>query len=280
MIATNCSEDGIVDDEEIAELKAREDIVRQALKTLSQDFDAARRKFGKPISKELMSEAFFVFSLSAFARLVLEYSKKLQSPPKSTPLTEAAKTSMKQIIDPPLAYHNRVVSRYWLSLLTCFAFAVFVDKYSPACAITAVFLINTRVGPDVMAMINGLLSVVVGIVCNALMYSFSCKYGNTTSLMIVSTFYWFSTIFVAFGGSSLAGIGLIMAALAPFAILKACAASNAAAEAASAVGLWGGIRALLIAVVVTVLWEIAHIPGWFTKMSTQALDKALEGVEK
>eukprot|EP00929_Paragymnodinium_shiwhaense_P059745 TRINITY_DN298_c0_g2_i2.p1 TRINITY_DN298_c0_g2~~TRINITY_DN298_c0_g2_i2.p1 ORF type:complete len:353 (+),score=115.63 TRINITY_DN298_c0_g2_i2:80-1060(+) len=131
-----------------------------------------------------------------------------------------------------------------------------------------------------MAMINGLLSVVVGIVCNALMYNFSCKYGSTQILMIVSIFYWASTIFVAQGGSSLAGIGLIMAALAPFAILKTCATESAAMESASAVGLWGGIRALLIAVVVTVLWEIAHVPGSFCRMSKDSLNEAFESMQK
>eukprot|EP00929_Paragymnodinium_shiwhaense_P059744 TRINITY_DN298_c0_g2_i1.p1 TRINITY_DN298_c0_g2~~TRINITY_DN298_c0_g2_i1.p1 ORF type:complete len:353 (+),score=117.23 TRINITY_DN298_c0_g2_i1:80-1060(+) len=131
-----------------------------------------------------------------------------------------------------------------------------------------------------MAMINGLLSVVVGIVCNALMYNFSCKYGSTQILMIVSIFYWASTIFVAQGGSSLAGIGLIMAALAPFAILKACGNVTADMEAASAVGLWGGIRALLIAVVVTVVWEIAHVPGSFCRMSVESLEAGLEKMEE
>eukprot|EP00929_Paragymnodinium_shiwhaense_P122141 TRINITY_DN9474_c0_g1_i1.p2 TRINITY_DN9474_c0_g1~~TRINITY_DN9474_c0_g1_i1.p2 ORF type:complete len:408 (-),score=101.59 TRINITY_DN9474_c0_g1_i1:145-1368(-) len=213
--------------------------------------------------------------------MVRQYSKELREQDASgKPISTTLLNSIKAVSRPPLAYHNRIVSRYWLSLLTCFVFAVFIDNYSPSCAITAVFLINTRVGPDVMAMINGLLSVVVGIVMNALMYSFSCKYGNTAVLMVVSVFYWASTIFVAFGGSSLAGIGLIMAALAPFAILKQCAASTPAGEAASAVGLWGGIRALLIAVLVTVLWEVAHVPGSFTKMSSAALNDAFEAVQK
>eukprot|EP00929_Paragymnodinium_shiwhaense_P039267 TRINITY_DN2064_c0_g1_i1.p1 TRINITY_DN2064_c0_g1~~TRINITY_DN2064_c0_g1_i1.p1 ORF type:complete len:349 (-),score=71.82 TRINITY_DN2064_c0_g1_i1:73-999(-) len=114
---------------------------------------------------------------------------------------------------------------------------------------------------------------------NALMYSFSCKYGNTTTLMVVSVFYWLSTIFVAYGGSSLAGIGLIMAALAPFAILKRCTAMTPEGEAASAVGLWGGIRALLIAVVVTVIWEIIHIPGSFTRMSGDSLKAGFTSLE-
>jgi len=282
MQATVASEDGDISRDEASDLEDAENKCREAIKNLSECFDSARRKYGKPCSKELMGESFFVFCLSAYARLVMEYSEKLrkQEGIKGKPVTDTLVESIKAITKPPLAYHNRVVSRYWLSLLTCFAFAVFVDNYSPSCAITAVFLINTRVGPDVMAMIQGLLSVVVGIVCNALMYSFSCKYGNTQILMIVSVFYWSTTIFVAYGGSSLAGIGLIMAALAPFAILKSCAASTPEAEAASAVGLWGGIRALLIAVVVTVVWEIVHIPGMFTAMATESLDKAFKGVQQ
>jgi len=282
LAATAASEDGIVDKDEVQSLKDCEDRIKKASQRLAKDFDAARKEIGKPISKELMGESFFVFCLSAYGRLVCEYSAKLRdcADVKGKPLTEEIVASAMAITKPPLAYHNRVVSRYWLSLLSCFAFAVFVDNYSPSCAITAVFLINTRVGPDVMAMINGLLSVVVGVVCNALMYSFSCKYGNTQALMIISVFYWSSTIFVAYGGSSVAGIGLIMAALAPFAILKSCQGLTPEGEAAQAVGLWGTIRALLIAVVVTVFWEIMHIPGWFTKMSTEKLDEAFENVQK
>jgi len=281
MACTNFSEDGDISADEAKELEESEKKVQKCVEALAKDFEAARKKFGKPISKELMGESFFVFCLSAFARLVIDFSTQLRKAEKlGEPVHTAIINGITGIVKPPLPYHFRICSRYWLSLLSCFAFAVFIDNYSPSCAITAVFLINTRVGPDIMAMINGLLSVVVGVVCNALMYSFSCKYGDTTVLMIVSVFYWSTTIFVAYGGSSLAGIGLIMAALAPFAILKDCAATSAAAEAASAVGLWGTIRALLIAVVVTVFWEIVHIPGWFTAMATDKLDTAFEGVSK
>eukprot|EP00929_Paragymnodinium_shiwhaense_P010922 TRINITY_DN115_c0_g1_i1.p1 TRINITY_DN115_c0_g1~~TRINITY_DN115_c0_g1_i1.p1 ORF type:complete len:846 (-),score=258.84 TRINITY_DN115_c0_g1_i1:110-2647(-) len=284
--ATKFSEDGKIDGTDEQTLKNRQKHVKEAQKELAAAFAAARGHFaqennGQSLSRDLLSEAFFVFCLTAFGRLVVEYADTLiDSSPKGQPLSQTLAESMRAILKPPLAYHSRVVSRYWLSLLTCFVFAVAIDGYSPSCAITAVFLINTRVGPDVMAMINGLLSVVVGIVMNTLMYSFSCKYGNTTVLMVVSVFYWFSTIFVAYGGSSLAGIGLIMAALAPFAILKRCMALTPEGEAAAAVGLWGGIRALLIAVVVTVIWEILHIPGSFTRMACDSMEHAFEGVEK
>merc|ERR1719310_2062031 len=165
--------------------------------------------------------------------------------------------------------------------MICFMFSVFIDGFNGACAVTAVFLINTRIGPDVMAMIQGLLSVVVGVVFNALMYSFSCKYANTQTLMFISFFYWILTILVAKGTSSLAGVGLFMAALAPFAIVTACPEEvTPEIENAKAVGLWGSIRALLIAVVLTVLLEVVHIPGQFTSMAVEALDESFEGLKQ
>jgi hypothetical protein len=164
--------------------------------------------------------------------------------------------------------------------MLCFLFSVHFDNFVPSCAITGVFLINTRVGPDVMAMIQGLLAVVVGIVTNALMYSFSCKFGNTQVLMVVAIFYWLATITVGKGSSSLAGIGLLMSALSPFALFKFCIPDTPAAQAANAIGLWGGIRALLIAVVITVISEFVHVPGLFTGLSKDSLDEAFGAMEE
>eukprot|EP00929_Paragymnodinium_shiwhaense_P038145 TRINITY_DN2020_c0_g1_i1.p1 TRINITY_DN2020_c0_g1~~TRINITY_DN2020_c0_g1_i1.p1 ORF type:complete len:333 (-),score=91.23 TRINITY_DN2020_c0_g1_i1:136-1065(-) len=112
------------------------------------------------------------------------------------------------------------------------------------------------------------------------MFSFSCRFGNTYVLMTISAFYWCATIFVAKGSSSLAGVGLMMAALAPFAIIVQCPAEvTAASEVAKAVGLWGSIRALLIAVLLTVLSEFIHVPGVFTKMTCEALEHAFDGTK-
>jgi len=129
-------------------------------------------------------------------------------------------------------------------------------------------------------MIQGLLAVVVGIVTNALMYSFSCKFGNTQVLMVVAVFYWLATITVGKGSSSLAGIGLLMSALSPFALFKFCIPDTPAAQAANAIGLWGGIRALLIAVVITVIAELVHVPGLFTGLSKDSLDEAFGAMEE
>jgi len=280
--ATVASEDGDIDTAESNDLKSKEDDVHAAVVALSEAFNTMRKKFGKPVCKELMNESFFVFCISAFARLSTEYSALLRTdPPKGKPFVGEVVNAVTELFKPSAIcwYHYRIVSRYWLSLMLCFLFSVHSDNFVPSCAITGVFLINTRVGPDVMAMIQGLLAVVVGIVTNALMYSFSCKFGNTQVLMVVAVFYWLATITVGKGSSSLAGIGLLMSALSPFALFKFCMPDTPEAAAASAIGLWSGIRALLIAVTITIIAEFVHVPGLFSQLARDAMDEAFTAME-
>jgi len=290
--ATIASEDGLLDAVESADLIEKEEEANRCCRELSKAFDIHRKKavsvdsnkttqYGKTITKELANEAFFIFCISAFARKTNEYSKLLRTnPPKGKEFVSEMCKGVKELTDVPLWYHWRVVSRYWISLMACFLFSVYFDNYVPSCAITGVFLINTRVGPDVMAMIQGLLAVVVGIVANALMYSFSCKYGDTSSLMFIAFFFWLATTIIGKGTSSLSGIGLLMAALAPFALYKRCLPQTAATEAAGAIGLWGGIRALLIAVLITVVAEFVHVPGMFTALALKEMDAAFVSMKK
>jgi hypothetical protein len=280
LAATTASEDGNIDADEKADLEAKEKKVTTSIKALSAAFDEARKTLKKTVSQELLSESFFVFCISAFGRLVVEYSTVLRTdPPSGTSMVSEFTAGVKELVSVPMWYHYRVVSRYWLSLMGCFLFSVHMDNFVPSCAITAVFLINARVGPDVMAMIQGLLAVVVGIVVNALMYSFSCKFGNTSVLQVVAVVYWLCTLTVGKGTSSLAGMGLLMAALSPFALYKFCTPDTPEAQAGMAIGLWGGIRALLIAVVITVFAEFLHVPGLFTKLSREHLDEAFEAMQ-
>jgi hypothetical protein len=280
LTATEASEDGQIDEDETNDLLSKEKKVTKAISDLSAKFNEARKKYGT-VSKELMSESFFVFCLSAFGRLAVNYCTKLRNdPPKGNPFSQELVAATKSLVEVPLWYHFRVVSRYWLSLMGCFLFSVHMDNFVPSCAITGVFLINTRVGPDVMAMISGLLAVVVGIVSNALLYSFSCRFGNTGVLQVVCVIYWLCTLTVGKGTSSLAGMGLLMAALSPFALYKFCVPDSAAAQAGMAIGLWGGIRALLIAVVITIISEFLHVPGLFTKLSGDSLDLAFQELQK
>jgi hypothetical protein len=278
--ATIASEDGILDAQESADLMGKEDEVVRCTYELSKAFHEVRKRY-PTICKELANEAFFVFCISSFGRVTNEYAKLLRTnPPKGKEFVSEMTKSLKELFDVPLWYHWRVVSRYWLSLVGCFLFSVHFDNYVPSCAITGVFLINTRVGPDVMSMIQGLLAVVVGIVANALMFSFSCKFGDTSSLMFIAFFFWLATTIIGKGSSSLSGIGILMAGLAPFSLYRRCVPQTAASEAAGAIGLWSGIRALLIAVLITVICEFVHVPGLFTQLACKEMSASFDSMKK
>merc|ERR1719316_1156325 len=77
--------DGHIDDGEKQQLSDLKDSATAKVKTLATKFHATRKNFGKGISEELLSESFFVFVLSAYARKVSEYADKLiKDPPKGT----------------------------------------------------------------------------------------------------------------------------------------------------------------------------------------------------
>merc|ERR1719235_1785589 len=123
----------------------------------------------------------------------------------------------------PSTHHDRFTIRYLAGLMLCFVFGVVMDNYGGACAVTAVFLLNTRVGPDMMATLNTLLAVVVGCVVGAILYSYACFSGQGWVILPVATaLYWLVTIHIGYSGSSFALIGLLMAALAPFVVVKEC----------------------------------------------------------
>merc|ERR1719482_121408 len=155
-------------------------------------FDAARRKFEKPVCKELLSESFFVFGLSAYCRLVCEYAEMLcTAPPTGTSFGEAMINGAKATFSFPHSNHGRFIIRYWVGLMLCFVFGVVMDNYGGACAITAVFLLNTRVGPDMMATLQVLLAVVVGCVVGAILYSYACLTGMGHIILPIAAFlYW------------------------------------------------------------------------------------------
>merc|ERR1719158_1030028 len=80
--ATEAATDGDISS---SEKKHMEDLIAEAKKAITQlavDFDGARRAY-KPVSKDTFGESFFVLSISAYARLVIEYAETLiNNPPK------------------------------------------------------------------------------------------------------------------------------------------------------------------------------------------------------
>merc|ERR1719473_81669 len=85
-------------------------------------------------------------------------------------------------------------------------------------------------------------------------------------------------MFIAFGGSSFALIGLLMAALSPFSMMKNCPGGTVD-DAAAAVGLWIGIRGCIIAMVIVSVCELASIPGEQAKMARDGWDLAMQQIK-
>merc|ERR1719316_610134 len=129
-----------------------------------------------------------------------------------------------------------------------------------------------------MATLNTLLAVVVGCVVGAVIYTYSCMaYPSGPQVLIVmSILYWLVTIHVAYSGSSFALIGLFMAALAPFMLVKNCPDPTKLDPAAAAAGLWVGIRGTIIAMIIVTMFEYGSVPGEQARLACENLDKAFE----
>merc|ERR1719316_1904112 len=273
--------DGHIDDGEKQQLSDLKDSATAKVKTLATKFHATRKNFGKGISEELLSESFFVFVLSAYARKVSEFADKLiKDPPQGTGFGAAFVGGLKATFTPANPYYGRFVLRYFAGLTLCMIYSVTMDNFGGACAITAVFLMNTNVGPDMMSILNVLLAVVVGAVVGAVVFSYSCMGGHGHIVLPTVTFiYLFVTLLVAFGGSTFALIGLLMAALSPFSMMKNCP-TGAVDDAAGAVGLWIGIRGCIIAMVIMAVCELASVPGEQAKMSRDGWNLAMQSIQE
>merc|ERR1719482_2037805 len=74
--ATEAATDGDISSAEKDTLAGLVADAKKAVKQLAVDFDGARRAF-KPISKDVLGESFFVLTISAYARLTIEYAEVL-----------------------------------------------------------------------------------------------------------------------------------------------------------------------------------------------------------
>lgn len=278
---TRSASDGNVDGGEKADIEGLIRGVQQSTKQLAMKFDSSRKKFGPGVSEELLSESFFVFSLSCYGRQVVEYATMLISnPPQGVSVGEALKNGAIGTFKWPGTHHDRFTIRYGIGLMLCMIFSCTVDKYRGACAVMAVFLINTRVGPDMMATLNTMLAIVIGSVVGGVIYSYSCMSPHGWWLLpFFTAIYWLITIFIAYSGSSFGLIGLFMCALAPFYLVKECP-SGVPSDTGAAGGLWIGIRGTIIAMAIMSTLEFLSVPGEQSKLAVRHYEDAFNSIIK
>lgn len=88
-----------------------------------------------------------------------------------------------------------------------------------------------------------------------------------------------TTIFIAYSGSSYALIGLFMAALAPFMVVKDCPNPDKLNDSAGAAGLWVGIRGTIIAMIIMSALEVCSVPGEQGRLACESLNRAIKSIQ-
>jgi hypothetical protein len=286
MMATASAADGDISADEKKELQDQEDQVKADMKALGKDFDAARRSGFDPIHKEVLQESFFVFSLSAYARRILEYSKMLR---EDAPLGESFGPMVWEAVRSTFTLegvptgHSAIATRCWLAVMIGFIYGVTLDHYTGACAITIVFLQSARVAPDPLETLKVLTAVAISSCVSAIIYARSCQAGQTASLFvlpIIAFLYWWLMLYVAFSGSSFALIGILAAALSPFVLVVRCPAPDDVTGSAGALPLWIGIRGFMIALMIMSGAEIMSSKDTLSVLAYDPLDKAMLLVAK
>merc|ERR1719159_577631 len=87
MIAvTEAATDGDISSKEKEELSSLVAEAKAAVKALAKDFDGARKALKVAVSEDLLGENYFVLTISAYARLVIDYSEMMSNPPQATGL--------------------------------------------------------------------------------------------------------------------------------------------------------------------------------------------------
>jgi hypothetical protein len=282
MICTACAADGDISREERRDMLILEDKVKQNLAKLASDFNEARQidPSWKKIEPLLLQESFFVFALSAYARKVLEYADDIRTnPPEGKMLVELAWQGIKATftLEGVPEAHWPIVTRSWVALMIGFLYAVLLDNYTGACAITLVFLMSTRVAPDVNSSLKGLVAATVASVASAIIYSRSCQTGFGNYLIPFLAFlYWAFGLYVSFSGCEFASIGLLMAALSPFLLVVRCPDPDEVSGSANALGLWVSIRGFMIALFLMSTAEFLSSAALCSEIACTSLDKAFE----
>jgi hypothetical protein len=282
MTATKSTEPTMTADEEKT-LEDMEDAVKQGITKLAAEFDKSRRAFKKPLNRELMSESAFAFALSSFARRIVEYSVMLRTnKPTGATWMEAFEDTVKAHtgVQTPTLEGARFIARYMIGLMLCFLFSMYWDNFSPACAITGVFLLNDRPSPDIKGSLDLMLAIVVGSVVGTLLFSWSCRTGHgDAALPVVFFCLLFPSTWVAHSRSSFSTIGFFVAALAPFSMVKACPAPELASSSQNAVGLWAGIRARSIAMFILTICEFVFMEKKHSVFATDYYDNATKAIQ-
>merc|ERR1719191_670678 len=245
--ATEAATDGDISASEKAHMEDLMKEAKKAVKQLAVDYDGARRAY-PCASKETFGESFFVMTISAYARLVIEYAEVLcTNPPKGVGFGEGISAGISSTFSGLTDRFNvNFTYKHFIAIFICWLWSVYIDNWGGGCVITSVFLMSMNVCPDIQGFINVISSVIVAVVVGALVFQGLCGTGYGDFLLpTVAVLIWAVGLYGYFSGGPLAVLCVLIVALTPFKWVASCPTGEIAAGAR---GLWAGLVSAVIAI--------------------------------
>merc|ERR1719421_595135 len=279
---THSATDGDISSSEKAELQSLCAEARAAVKQLAKDFDAGRKSLNKPVSTDLLGENFFVLTISAYARLVIDYSEMMMNNPPQGVLFGAGLvsglTSTWDFGAMTEKFNLTFTMAHFLALLVCWLWSVYIDNWAGGCVITAVFLMSPAVCPDIQVFLNVLNAVVLACVAGTLVFQVTCGTGfGDYILPFTALVLWALGLYGVFAKSVFLLPCLVFVALTPFRWVTSCPTGEIAAGAR---GLWAGMVANVIAIVIVCSFQFFLAVDRASNLAVNSLDDAFGGLRK
>jgi len=276
--ATEAATDGDIDESEKSKLRSMVEQVKGAVKQLTLDYDGARRQF-KAVSQETFGESYFVMTISAYARLVIEYAETLiNNPPQGVGFGAGISAGISGTFSGLGDRFNvNFFLKHYLALVICWLYAVYVDKFGGACVITAVFLMSTAVCPDIQLFLNVLNAVIVAVVVGTLVFQGACGTGfGDFVLPIAAVLIWTAGLYGYFAGGTLLLPCLLVVALTPFRWVTMCPEGEVAAGARA---LWAGMVGNIMAIMFVCSCQFLLAIDKASNLCVTELDDAFKGTK-
>merc|ERR1719420_2238420 len=277
---TEAATDGDISSKEKAELKSLVSDAKAAVKGLAKDFDAARKDH-PPVSTDMLGENYFVLTISAYARLVIEYTDMMMTdPPKGSGLGAAIVggiTSTWDITAMIDRFNINFTIVHFLAILFCWLWALYVDNFGGGCVITSVFLMTTNVCPDIQGFCNVINAVILSVMAGTLVYQWSCGSGFGDYLLpFLALILWTASLYGYFSGSVFLLPCLLFAALSPFRWVSRCPTGEISAGAR---GLWAGMVSTILAIAFVCTFQFFLAIDRANNLASKALDDAFNGLK-
>jgi hypothetical protein len=279
---TEAATDGDISDKEKAELASVVLETKAAVKQLAQDFHSARKTGKSAVSTDLLGENYFVLTVSAYARLVIDYSEMMMnSPPQGAGFGAAVIGGVKGTFDVAAMterFNLNFTIVHFLALVVCWLYSVYVDNFAGGCVITAVFLLSPNVCPDIQAFLNVLNAVILAVVAGTLVFQWSCGTGVGDFVLPFAAFLlWTIGLYGLFAKSVFLLPCLVFVALTPFRWVTSCPTGDIAAGARA---LWGGMVANILAILFVCGFQYFLAVDRANNLATNKMDDAFSGLRK